>query len=334
MTSKISTWIPQCPSDYAYMSIPIAIILPDILDHFAFHALVHHGHVYVEICQGMYGLPQAGKLANDQLQQFLLPHGYHPCPFTPGLWQHATCDICFTLVVDDFSIHYTNQDDAFHLLTALKAHYQVTEDWDATQYCGLTLQWDYDYHTMGISMPCYIECALLQFHHPHPKQPEHALHTWQHPIYGTKVQYAPKPDHTTALDVTDCSKHMQEVIGILLYYARVVDPTMLVTLGTLTTQKTNSTQATMQALTHLLNYCATHPDAIICSHASDMVLWTHINASYLTASKEHLQVNSYSFLSSWPITSPTATDPAPPDNGPIHVLCQIMCQVISSIQCC
>jgi len=30
-------------------------------------------------------------------------------------------------------------------------------------------------------------------------------------------------------------------------------------------------------------------------------------------------------------TSPlTSTDPAPPDNGQIHVLCQIMCQVLSS----
>ncbi len=72
------------------------------------------------------------------------------------------------------------------------------------------------------------------------------------------------------LDATDC-KHIQEVIGVLLYYACAVDPTMLVTLGNLVTQQANSTQATMQALTHLLNYCATHLDTIICYHASDIV---------------------------------------------------------------
>jgi len=80
----------------------------------------------------MYGLPQARKISNDQLQQFLLPHGYHPCLFTPGLWQHDTRDIHFTLVVDDFAIQYTNRDDVMHLLTALHNHYQITEDWDAT----------------------------------------------------------------------------------------------------------------------------------------------------------------------------------------------------------
>jgi len=245
----------------------------------------------------MYGLPQASKIANDQLQQFLLPHGYHPCPFTPGLWQHDTHDIQFTLVVDDFAVWYTQWDNANHLLNALREHYQITEEWATTLYCGLTLQWDYTKCTVNLSMPGYIERALMCFCHPHPKHPEHSPHTWQCPAYGAKIQYAPTPNHTTALDAADC-KHVQEVIGVLLYYACAVDPTMLVALGTLATQQANGTQATMQALTHLLNYCASHPDAIIWFHASDMVLWTHSNASYLTTPKGRSRTAGYAFLSS------------------------------------
>ena len=288
---------PMPPANYVYMCIPIAIIPPDIMTHYALHALVHHGHVYVEIHQGMYGLPQAGKITNDQLQQFLLPHGYQPCLFTPGLWQHTTHDICFTLVIDDFAMHYTNKDNALHLLAALKDHYQVTEDWEATCYCGLILQWDYANCTINISMSRYIECALLHFCHPHPKHPKHAPHAWQCPVYGTKVQYAPDPNHTTALDAADC-KCIQEVIGVLLYYARAVNPTLLVALGTLATQQAHGTQATMEALTQLLNYCATHLDAVIHFHTSNMVLWTHSNASYLMAPKGRSHAAGYSFLSS------------------------------------
>jgi len=48
---------------------------------------------------------------------------------------------------------------------------------------------------------------------------------------------------------------VQEVISILLYYAHVVDSTMLAALGTLATQQANGTQATMEVLTQLLNYC-------------------------------------------------------------------------------
>jgi len=181
-------------------------------------------------------------------------------------------------------------------------------------------------------MPGYIKQALLHFCHPHPSQPEHAPHAphaWQCPTYGAKIQYTPELDHTTTLNAADC-KSIQEVIGVLLYCAHTVDPTMLVALGTLALQQANSTQATMQALTHVLNYCTSHPDAIICYHASNMVLWTHSNASYLTAPKGHSHAAGYSFLSLQPTSPPTSANPAPPDNGQIHMLCRIMCQVLSS----
>jgi len=38
----------------------------------------------------------------------------------------------------------------------------------------------------------------------------------------------------------------------------------------------------------------------------------------------------YYFLSSRPLAAPTATDPTLPDNGPLHVLSQIMQQVVAS----
>jgi len=101
-------------------------------------------------------------------------------------------------------------------------------------------------------------------------------------------------------------------------------------LGTLATQQAHGTQATMEALTQLLNYCATHPHAVIRYQASDMVLWTHSDASYLTAPKGRSRAAGYCFLSERPSKPPTATDEPPPDNGPVHVLCQIMKQVVAS----
>jgi hypothetical protein len=67
-------------------------------------------------------------------------------------------------------------------------------------------------------------------------------------------------------------------VGTLLYYARAIDCTMLVALGTLATAKT--TLDTAQGLTQLLNYAATHPDATLKYIASDMILHVHSDASY------------------------------------------------------
>jgi len=44
--------------------------------------------VYVEIQKGIYGLPQAGWIANNQLIPILAVAGYHQAEHTLGLFTH------------------------------------------------------------------------------------------------------------------------------------------------------------------------------------------------------------------------------------------------------
>ena len=74
-------------------------------------------------------------------------------------------------------------------------------------------------------------------------------------------------------------------MGTLLYYARAVDATMLVALGTISSQQASATQTTSRYVTHLLDYCHTHPDAKVRYHASDMILHIHSDASYNSEAK-------------------------------------------------
>ena len=67
-------------------------------------SLIHNDYIYLQIRKGMYGLKQAGILANQQLQKHLEPYGYAPVRHMPGLWKHATNSVTFSLVVDDFGI--------------------------------------------------------------------------------------------------------------------------------------------------------------------------------------------------------------------------------------
>ena len=79
----------------------------------------------------MYGLKQAGIIANVELTKYLEKFGYHPVRHTPGLWKHNTQATIFSLVVDNFSIKYASKQDADHLLQALCAKYTISTDWDA-----------------------------------------------------------------------------------------------------------------------------------------------------------------------------------------------------------
>jgi hypothetical protein len=148
-----------------YMRISITSIPQSIIDQYHLLDLVHNGFVLVTISRGMYGLPQAGILAYNQLMTHLAQYGYAPCTHTPGLWTHETRNVTFCLVVDDFCIKYTNRCDDEHHLTALQALYVVTTDWTGSLYLAMTIDWDYHNHTVDISMPGHVTNALDRFQH-------------------------------------------------------------------------------------------------------------------------------------------------------------------------
>ena len=108
------------PDQYKYIMIPVGVILQAIMDFYKLHVLIHNGHIYAEVQKGIHGLPQVRKLANNQLIEFLAPRGYAAVPFTAELWKHEKRNINFTLVVDDFGVKYTNNDNVLHLINTLK----------------------------------------------------------------------------------------------------------------------------------------------------------------------------------------------------------------------
>jgi hypothetical protein len=73
----------------------------------------------------MYGLPQAGIIAQELLADRLEKHGYSQSKIIPGFWKHATKPIRFTLVVDNFAVKYTREQDAKYLISALKENYEI-----------------------------------------------------------------------------------------------------------------------------------------------------------------------------------------------------------------
>jgi hypothetical protein len=266
---------------FEYMWIPIKDIPAEIMQQYKLDALAVNGKVMVEIRKGMYGLVQAGKIANVRLQEHLAKHQYFPCTTTPGLYRHSTRPIAFALVVDDFGVKYERKADALHLQQCLKALYEVTTDWTGELYLGITLAWDYTRRFVELSMPGYIDKALQRFGIETPSRLVHAPHTWSTPIYGQKTQLTSPPDSSPDLGPTERTR-LQEVVGVLLYLARAIDPTLLATLGTIGTNIHDGTERTAAMATHLLNYCASHRNPTIRFYASSMIVCGHTDASYLS----------------------------------------------------
>jgi hypothetical protein len=144
---------------YAYIRLPLTILPRDIIEKYNLKRLAVSGWLYLDIRKGVYGLKQAGLLANQLLQKRLKPFDYYSARHTPGLWLHTTKPTAFSLVVDDFAVKYITKYDANHLRDALLQHYEVTTEWEGTVYSGITLDWDYKKRTCDMSMPGYIKCV-------------------------------------------------------------------------------------------------------------------------------------------------------------------------------
>lgn len=324
VTADLKLFYLTAPLDrYEYMRMPLKIIPKHIIEQYDLCTKAKHGYVYMEIRRAMYGLPQAGILANKLLKKRLAKHGYYEVTHTPGLWKHITRPIQFTLVVDDFGIKYVGKEHVDHLFKALEEHYTIDIDWNGELYCGIALTWDYDNKHVDIAMPGYIKKLLQRFQHECTK-PQHSPYSCPPKRYGTNAQLPLPQDTSPRLD-KDGVRRIQQIVGAILYYARCVDLTLLMTLSTIAHEQCKATKKTELSVKQLLDYCATHPDATVRFVASDMVLNIHSDASYLNAPEARSRVAGHFFLGWLPFNNQPIRL-----NGAIHVISTILKFVAAS----
>ena len=307
---------------YEYFRMKLELFPEDIIQEYDLRNKVDAtGNVHCEVRRGMYGLPQAGIIAQELLQERLLKAGYRQSKVTPGYWKHDWRPISFTLVVDDFGVKYINETVVNHLIQALKQDYEIEENWNGTRYLGITLDWDYNKREVHLSMPGYVERALARFGHLIPKKLQHQPHKHTVPTYGATIQYAKDDDATNLLSKEE-KKYIQQVLGTFLYYGRAVDSTMLTALSSIASTQAEPTEETMENIKLFLDYAASHQDAILTYQASDMVLIVHSDASYLSEPKARSRAGGHFFMSS---------DVANPrNNGAVLNIAQLIKAVMSS----
>jgi hypothetical protein len=132
------------------------------------------------------------------------------------------------------------------------------------------------------------------------------------------------PDESPRAGPDGISK-VQKVVGSILYYARAVDMTVLMSLSTIASEQAKATNHTIETTEQLLDYLATHPDATMEFCASDMILNIHSDASYLSARDAKSRASGHFFLG-W---MPRDNEPIRL-NGAIFTLCCILKFVAAS----
>jgi hypothetical protein len=163
-----------------------------IQEQYDLKMLAYKGFVHLKMQKAVWGLPQAGILANKRLRCKLAPFEYFKHVSTPGLCYHETRPISFTLVVNDFVVKYVNQEDIDNLIVLIKKTYTLTKDWTGNLYRGICLDWDYTNHTVNISLSGYIKKKLQQYSPIAGKRFQNCPYMPAPKQFGSKAQ-APLP---------------------------------------------------------------------------------------------------------------------------------------------
>ena len=136
------------------------------------------------------------------------------------------------------------------MLSVVRKDYTVSTDWEGAKYSGINLDWDYENYRVHLSMPGYCKEALVKFGHE-LRRVTHEQHKHAIPVYGRNIQHAKEEDETPQLN-EEGKKFVQQVTGTFMYYARAVDPTILVALSAIASDQAAPTELTMQKVLYLL----------------------------------------------------------------------------------
>ena len=126
-------------------------------------------------------------------------------------------------------------------------------------------------------MPGYIKQLRQRYEHISPKKMQQSPYRAQPKIYGAAAQNSMPPDDSPLIN-EERKKLVQQIIGGFLYYGRAVDLTVPPALRSIASEQASVTENTEKKCTQFLDYLATHDNARIRYHASDMVLNIHSDA--------------------------------------------------------
>ncbi len=259
------------------------------------NAHAHKGFVYTCMERTVWGLPQAGILANKLLQKRLAAHGYYKYINMPSLWQHAWRSIQFTLVINNFGIKYVGKEHVDHLTQCIKEKYKLTKDWtgDAagSNKTGITVRGHLTFQCQGMCNASFKNTT-----------------TWSPPVDNIAPTHRSCENmaqmRSNQLHLICCAnlikkeiKRVQKIVGSILYNARAVDMAVLIALSTIASKQTKGTKQTLEKALQVLDYLATHPNATVHFSACNMILNIHLDASHLSEPNAQSWACGYYFLS-------------------------------------
>ena len=307
-----------------YVRVQLHLLPDELIELLQLREFIERGSVLFEVNKAMYGLPNAGLISQDRLFGHLDHHGYKQSRLVPCIFRHATRSTAFSLVVDDFGIKYTKPEDLEHFITIMQELYELKVDRTGSQYLGFAIKFSEDRNEVHLSLPGYIAKAIERFC-PQITKGSRSPAVYVPPKMGAQGQIVDNDhehDNTAKLQPAEI-KRLQEIVGVMLYYARAVDGTMLPAVNYIGSRQARPTQRVMDDAMRLMAYAAAFPNNELVFTACDMILYGQADCSFLSRPEARSVAGGIEYLGNK--GQPTQI------NGAIHAFSSIIPVVVASV---
>ena len=273
---------------YVYLKINVDMFSDKILDKYNLREYITADKkwIYFQVWRSMYGLPQAGRIAQKKLIKVLEEGGYVETR-TQCIFRHRTRNTIFSLIVDDFLVKFQKDEDFKHLTDTLEKYYRITIDDRGKNYLGYTIQHDRVARTITLSMPGRVD-QVIRKHRPQwfngTEKVKGAASPGIYEAFNNNLeddfQRIDEEEDASVTLSTQEMKELQSIIGDCQYLAIVIFASISTAVLHLSHEKAHPTVKTAKKVERLLQYMAAFPEPTRTYHASDMVLVIQSDASH------------------------------------------------------
>jgi hypothetical protein len=124
------------------------------------------------------------------------------------LFRHRTRNIDFTLVVDDFGIQYTLDEDLDHLIHCLEELYEIKIERTGNRFLGFDIDYDMSARTITMSYPGYL-ATLLASVCPNGVKGYDSPSIYTAPIFGSTAPQITPVDSTAPASTADSKTYRE-----------------------------------------------------------------------------------------------------------------------------
>jgi hypothetical protein len=304
-----------------YMFLAPKDISPKMREEYGHLIEESTGRLYLRIDKSIYGMRQAGFIAQKNLIELLKENGYRESGYD-SIFTSSDGKVIFLTHTDDFAIGYDEDDGVERLKNILTAaKYTLVIDKDAKNFCGFQVKYDREalVPSMTLSVEKILEKALLRFGYSEDDKLKKKSTPYPTAITQDNRNYDPreqKADESRGLDPKEVTL-LQEMIGVLRYIAMAVYGHLELCIAKIAASMAEPRLAMLDATKRIFQYLSNPDNRGRCLRyeKSDMQLRAVSDASYGTETRFRSRTGGFIYLG--------RNDDEDWVNAPIEIMCSV-----------